>query len=423
VKVEISKKLAACKESLKGLGADRETLTEQTKYLLAMATEFQRIASLALDAKYGGDAVFDQHPSLKLATMVVNRNETFSEAVEANGHTYCFSTARPPNGKDADTWSSFAVSDEAVEYDNEVSIQPTDAVNVRMTENHPDLEEILSHQVSLDAPDASRILAWLKEVYKTSRGFGLGMSDPSLLAITMRKQSANWTGLAFGYISDIVTITHTFICESLKIVCPDERVRAGLSSRLAESLLAKYTKAYSFVKFLLDVERSGTPTTLNHYFNDNLEKWYVKNLDVVSLTEKAKEANVYFSRQQRMRASLTKKSINDCTHGSVVRLTDLTQDHPMSNVDHVIQDIHDILKSYYKVARKRFVDNICMHAADYHLITGPDTPLKLFSPAFIVSMTPEQIEDIAGEDAILKRRRLALKKEIQELEAGRKILN
>jgi Dynamin GTPase effector domain len=95
----------------------------------------------------------------------------------------------------------------------------------------------------------------------------------------------------------------------------------------------------------------------------------------------------------------------------------------MSNTDHVIQDIHDILKSYYKVARKRFVDNICMHAANYHLITGPDTPLKLFSPEFIVSMTPEQIEDIAGEDATLKRKRVALKKEIQELEEGRRILN
>jgi hypothetical protein len=124
-----------------------------------------------------------------------------------------------------------------------------------------------------------------------------------------------------------------------------------------------------------------------------------------------------------MRAALTEKSIDNCSHGSVVRLTDITQNHPMSNTDHVIQDIHDILKSYYKVARKRFVDNICMQAADYHLITGPGTPLKLFSPDFIVSMTPEQIEDIAGEDAILKRKRVALKKEIQELEAGRRILN
>jgi hypothetical protein len=40
----------------------------------------------------------------------------------------------------------------------------------------------------------------------------------------------------------------------------------------------------------------------------------------------------------------------------------------MSNIEHAVQDLHDILRSYYKVARKRFVDNICMQAAGYLLI-------------------------------------------------------
>lgn len=124
-----------------------------------------------------------------------------------------------------------------------------------------------------------------------------------------------------------------------------------------------------------------------------------------------------------MRAALTEKSIGSSNFGRVVRLSDIEQTHLMNNEDHVIQDLHDILQSYYKVALKRFVDNMCMHAADHHLITGPDTPLKLFSSAFIASMTPEQIEDIAGEDAVTKRKRLALKKEMRELEAGRRILN
>jgi hypothetical protein len=275
VKVEINKRLTACRESLSGLGADRETQTEQTKYLLAMATEFQRITSHALDAKYGGDDVFDQNPSLRLATMVVKRNETFSNAVEANGHTFHFTSAPPHEGKeskDADSWGLFDVP---------ARRSLRQGVNVREAENHPDLEDILFDPIQLNAPDYSGVLDWLKEVYNDSRGFGLGMSDPSLLAITMRKQSVNWTGLAFGYISDIVTMAHTFICDLLKILCPDERVRAGLSSGLAENLLAKYKKAFSFVEFLLEVERSGTPTTLNHYFNDNLEHWYVDNLNTV----------------------------------------------------------------------------------------------------------------------------------------------
>ena len=94
----------------------------------------------------------------------------------------------------------------------------------------------------------------------------------------------------------------------------------------------------------------------------------------------------------------------------------------MSNKEHNVRDLHDILKAYYKVARKRFVDNLCMQASNYFLVTGPDAPLKLFNPTFVSRLTAEQLEEIAGEDAAVKRRRKVLGKEIQNLEAGKKIL-
>lgn len=128
------------------------------------------------------------------------------------------------------------------------------------------------------------------------------------------------------------------------------------------------------------------------------------------------------SRQTRMRAAVADKAIDDSDNGIVVPLDDLTHNHPMSNVEYLVRDIHDILKSYYKVARKRFVDNVCIQASDYHLVTGPETPLKLFSPTFVSHLSPEQLEQIAGEDVAVKSRREALKKEIKDLEAGKKIL-
>lgn len=67
----------------------------------------------------------------------------------------------------------------------------------------------------------------------------------------------------------------------------------------------------------------------------------------------------------------------------------------MSNANHAIQDLHDILHSYYKVARQRFVDSLRMQAANCYLTTGPSTSLKLLSPAFVAEMTPEQMEDVA----------------------------
>ena len=123
-----------------------------------------------------------------------------------------------------------------------------------------------------------------------------------------------------------------------------------------------------------------------------------------------------------MRATMNSKSFELGGHGTVVRLDDVVQNHPMSNVQHIVRDIHDILKAYYKVARKRFVDNMCMQASDYHLVTGPNTPLLLFSPSFVQDLTTDQLEEIAGEESGVKRERRALRKEIDDLEAGRKIL-
>ena len=136
------------------------------------------------------------------------------------------------------------------------------------------------------------------------------------------------------------------------------------------------------------------------------------------------KTNIYFSRQKRLREIASKSSYEDHSNENkkVIPLDCLTLSHPMSNMEHTVQDIHDILESYYKVARKRFVDTVCMQGASHFLITGSDTPLRLFSPALVNSMTPEQLEEIVGEDSMTKRRRKQLTKEKDELEAGKRIL-
>lgn len=132
------------------------------------------------------------------------------------------------------------------------------------------------------------------------------------------------------------------------------------------------------------------------------------------------------SRQERI-SSAAKKSSFSATQANgssaeCVRLSDLTHIHHMNNLQQTIQDIHDILKSYYKVARKRFIDNMCMQAADFYLVTGPEAPMKLFSPSWVYNLTPEQLENIAGEEASVRRKRKQLRKQVKDLEIGRKIL-
>ena len=62
-----------------------------------------------------------------------------------------------------------------------------------------------------------------------------------------------------------------------------------------------------------------------------------------------------------------------------------------------------------------------MQAADWHLVTGPDAPTKVFSPTFVGQLTADQLEAIAGEDLLAKRKRVDLNRKIENLEVGRKI--
>jgi hypothetical protein len=63
-----------------------------------------------------------------------------------------------------------------------------------------------------------------------------------------------------------------------------------------------------------------------------------------------------------------------------------------------------------------------MQAVDFCLVTGPEALMKLFSPSFIYNLSPEQLGNMAGEEASVRRKRKQLKKQVKDLETGRKIL-
>jgi flagellin-like hook-associated protein FlgL len=254
VKSEVNKKLKDCKALLVNLGANRDTATDQCKYLIDIATRFQEIVTSALNSQYSGNDIFGQQPSLRLVTTLVSRNEAFSKSVQEWGNTYRF---KEQNVNDSES---------------SIKAPPDADLNTRTHETHDDIKDLVHDNESLTLPLADDILEWLTTVYQDSRGLELGTFNPSLLPLAMKEQSKKWDSIAFGYISDVVTVTHTFVTDLLRFACPDERIRTGLASMLLDELLDRYRRAFAHVDFILRVERLGHPMTLNHYFNDNLEK-------------------------------------------------------------------------------------------------------------------------------------------------------
>lgn len=275
VKLEINKKLKLCQQNLKALGAKRQTPAEQSQYLMGIAMEYQKLSVEALLSNYGRTEIFDQKPTLRLATAVVNRSNQMSDAIATKGHTFHFEaesagqSASPLDADDgADDFDRLNIDDGSFD---DGSFEGT--VEVRTIPDHPELEDIASPAQKLPEPRSGSFHVWLKSVYRNSRGFEIGTLNSSLLAVTMKRQSVKWKGFALGYISDIVTLVHNFVIDLLQVVCPVERVRRGIISLLMDRLMEKYQSAISHVNFLLDVELDGTPATLNHYFNENLQKW------------------------------------------------------------------------------------------------------------------------------------------------------
>lgn len=226
---------------------------------------------MAVDARYGGDELFNQDPNLKLATNIVSRNGLFAEVMGKVGHFYQFED----NVVNAPTTKQDTAGGKAAPAGTYLT--------TRCEEPHGDIDDILCQSESLPLYPKAGILEWLTEVYEASRGFEMGTFDPSLLVITMGEQSKKWSRIALGYISDVATVVHRFITNLLRIICADERVLRGLTQLLIGSLREQYKKTVAQVNFILQVEASK-PTTHNHYFNDNLEKWcVVKPLSLVHI--------------------------------------------------------------------------------------------------------------------------------------------
>lgn len=93
----------------------------------------------------------------------------------------------------------------------------------------------------------------------------------------------------------------------------------------------------------------------------------------------------------------------------------------VSNEDEAVYQIHDSLKAYLKVARKRFVDTVAIQAVERCILV----PLpNVFSHELVMkTWSAETVHAIAGEDAEKQKLRLKLKSQLQNLKDGKRELN
>lgn len=249
--------MADCQNRLDDLGPERGSQPEQLAFLNDLATRFQRLVSFALIANHGADDIFDAELALRMSPAVMTRMQIFSDEVAKYGHTYSF---LPSSDDEESLPSNDQIGESAANF------------LVRKEDDLDELTDILQPQVEHLQAVASGIKEWLSDVFAGNRGFEMGTFNASILATVMKKQSAKWGDISKGFVSDIIVIVHRFITAALQSLCTDGEICRALLDAIFDDLVGRYQRAIENTRFLLKVENTNTPMTLNHYFNETLQK-------------------------------------------------------------------------------------------------------------------------------------------------------
>ena len=386
---EIRTKLLDTRQRIEGMGDSRNNVVDQRRYLTRIATQYQADNTDALRGAYKPG--WKSKDPRKIRMHVAHENDWLATAMTTKGHKYHFKLVsdnlEPPEGEEdlegADT------SGELNEED--ADSKGTPKFGIGNLDVDDDISEYDSQTDEADDDEHGEIYGWIRDKYRNSRGAELpGIVNPAVLESLFKQQAEKWRPITGSYIKSIETLVLRHNERSLKHLIPDVTVQRSISELNKRAADKTHGLAIAALDSLLEDETEGILQTTNHYFAENLRKF----------------------RQDRLLIRL-KTFFNADEDGTVQpsalqwNLGNMISEVHLSNEDSAIYDIHDILRAYYKVALKRFVDNVVVQVAERHYL-GPEGPLRFFSPAYIGGLSDEELNHLAGESTAttMERERL-----------------
>jgi len=387
---EITEMQADCQREIDRLGPARPSEREQRNYLCSIAERFEDYRRGAIDAKYAYYDFFDK-PEVRLITGLVNLTVAFGHFFQLHGHLRKFQDVGRTNPEtevlDCGDGSEFGLMELRESLRDYLAACGTD-----IEDEFPELGDIVTDQIEIGLPEDG-IMEWIKTLRVQSRGMDLGTFSPDLLSKVFMEQSRQWEKMVRVYMGEVVRLIHHFMTKALHAVCTDDEITKDIWSAILDLVLQRYRTGVEQAVLLVHVERCQHPFTLNGSFNEEVQAVRGKRMSEILKSKAWKSASSYSEDRVKM----------------VINLDDvLDATTTKTNEQHLQEEIHDKLRSYYHLAVDRFMDNIFRQAVCYHLLTGPSNPLTVFSQGWVIDLEPEKLELIAGEKEAAKKRRKIL---------------
>ncbi|KAF2966363.1 hypothetical protein GQX73_g7233 [Xylaria multiplex] len=420
LKAEISKELSTVRVQHEEMGPSRSNQHTQRAYLNRMCEAFQSLTRDALNAYYVGDEVFSRRHDLRLITRVVGAIELFADDMLTNGHTRPF-LSENDDAEELEELNQYPRK--YPKYPPRPNI-PT-SILIEQQKKYPELEEIFDSwdYFDGDAEDCD-IMEYIEKVYKLSRGQDLGTFGNGLIGTLFKEQSKGWESITLKHVSAIICLVHHFICEAVKLVCPDPRVHEELwNGYLLEELMDSYRKGMDHARSLLRIEREGLPLTLTRLFTMNIRKTRTNRL-IEAIKRLSIDSSVEYGNHDSSHHQRNKRAKSGDDDDYILLRPAMLQDLNFAKGDaaYIREEMHDLLSSYYEVARDRFVDVVYQQVVNHCLLFGEKSPLKVFNTEMVLGLNEEQLDMIAAEDPPVQQRRDKLLRDIENLTKALKVL-
>ncbi|KAI2866543.1 hypothetical protein CBS63078_10775 [Aspergillus niger] len=362
---EIEEKEEDCIQQLKKLGEPRATLDEQRTYLLSISQHFQILVKAAVDGTYN-EAFFEDIQSStgrqkRVRAVVQNLTEAFAERLNSRGHYRRI-------------------------------VENTDRIDGR------------GGQITVTR---SEFTEYIQVLMKRTRGRELpGTFNPMIVGELFLEQCRPWTAITHQHILSIWIEVERFMSLVIGYIA-DEATSAALFDQVISPALRQLKEVLTTkCEELLASHQKSHPITYNHYYMENLQNGRAgrRAADLKGIIQRFfgvddLQKPLYLSKTyclQDLHASLL-----ECTEPDMTRFAS--------------DEALDCMLAYYKVALKRFIDDVAVEVVEVRLV---QSLASLFTPMKVFGMPPELVSRIAGESEENHAVREQLSKKLQILGNG-----
>jgi GTPase SAR1 family protein len=374
---EIDISLKSCQDELRRLGDPRSTLDEQRLQLLQISQDFQSLLKASIDGTYTGsffvDAESEKGYKQRIRAIVQNLNRDFAKDLATSGH-YRAITASESEGN-ADTGKGKGTGQ-----------PPEKPIPITRTAFVKHAELLMERTRGRELP---------------------GHFNSMIVTDLFLEQSAPWEPIVRRHVlrvweaaSDFLRLVVEYIADGGISRELDAQV---LSPALAELLSDINTKTSE----LLSPHKRMHPITYNDQYAEEMKqkKPPAPTRDEITTVVRNHFSNYQLSTSVHISAYVNfVQLIND--------LVNCAQPKPPVSA---ASEALDSMEVYYKVAMKRFIDNVAVEIIEEKLLSKL---LDILSAVTVYRMSEDTIASIAGESIESRTLRRKLERQIGVLEKG-----